>query len=88
MKALRADFDALNMELYERFLEHVSLRPGISHKEALDYFSMIQDMVNCYFCSPSFQSSDFPDVMTAHEVNLAKLLDYMLYGIAERRDEI
>ena len=33
---------------------------------------------------PSYQSVDFDEILAAHEDNLAKLLDYMLYGIAER----
>lgn len=84
VRALKKDFDALNSELYDRLLTRLTLRPGITRKEAKQYFSLMQDMVNCYLCSPSYQSVDFDEILAAHEDNLAKLLDYMLYGIAER----
>ena len=84
VRALKKDFDALNSELYDRLLTRLTLRPGITRKEAKQYFSLMQDMVNCYLCSPSYQSVDFDEILAAHEDNRAKLMDYMLYGIAER----
>lgn len=84
IKELRTDFDMLNKELYKNVLSTVTLRTGVSKKEALSYFTLMQTMFNGYFSSPAYRELSFSDRMIAHEENLIKLLDFMLYGIAER----
>lgn len=81
---LRTDFDMLNRELYQKVLSSVSLRPGITEKEALSYFTLMQTMFNGYFSSPAYRELSLSERMIAHEESLSKLLDFMLYGIAER----
>lgn len=81
---LRTDFDMLNRELYQKILLTVTLRSGVTEKEALSYFTLMQTMFNGYFSSPAYRELSFSDRMIAHEKNLSKLLDFMLYGIAER----
>lgn len=49
----------------------------------MQYFKLMQDMFNEYFSSPIFRELSFSDTMAAHEQELLKILDYMLYGIAE-----
>ncbi len=84
---LRKDFDALNRELYLKTLASVSLRQGVTQEDALNYFTLMQNMFNGYFSSPVYRGMPMSEVMTAHEAGLEKLLDFMLYGIAQRRAE-
>jgi AcrR family transcriptional regulator len=83
----KKDFDALNCEIYKNILSTVTLRSDVTEQEAMKYFSLMQYMFNGYFSSPAYTQMAFSDVMAAHEVNLSKLLDFMLYGIAERRKD-
>lgn len=84
IKTLRQDLDQLNIELYQAILASIQLRQGISTEDAMAYFFMMQTVFNRYFGSPACSHMSFTDRMNAHETNLNKLLDLMLYGIAER----
>lgn len=79
---LRRDFDLLNHRLYHQILASLSLRDGISEDDAMAYFTMMQNMFNGYFSSPAYRAISFQDKVKAHETNLKKLLDFMIYGIA------
>ena len=48
---------------------------------------MMQEMFNGYYSSPAYAGKDFQTIMADHEERLAKLVDFMLYGIAERRGQ-
>lgn len=39
--------------------------------------------INGYFSSPVFQNTDISEKVKMHEMIVSKLLDYMLYGIAQ-----
>lgn len=85
--ALRSGFDELNSKLYQKFLSSVTLRDGVRYEDALGYFTMQQAMFNGYFSSPAFRELSFDEKISIHETKLAQLLDFMLYGIAERRSK-
>lgn len=80
----RAPFDAFNRELCSRILDTIILRPDITKEDAIQYFALLQEMFNGYFSSPAVTGLSFADTMAAHEKELSKMLDYMLYGIANR----
>ena len=82
---LREDLDSLNKEIYGQILSSVTLREGISYDDALWYFSVQQTMFNGYFSSPAFCNIPFSEKISIHESRLASMLDFMLYGIAERK---
>ncbi|SET63796.1 TetR/AcrR family transcriptional regulator [Lacrimispora sphenoides] len=84
---LRQEFDQLNAELYQKILDSLKLRQGVTREEAMSYFVIMQNMFNGYFSSPACRNMSFSDRMTAHETNLTILLDFMLYGIVERGNE-
>lgn len=83
IKDLRSDFDALNMSQYRMALCNVTLREDISEEEAIEYFFIFQEMFNGYFQSKAYENSDFNSLIEAHEVNLRKILNIILYGIAK-----
>lgn len=80
------DFEALNVRMYEKTISGLTLRENVSKEDALRYFSLFQEMFNGYFCSPAFQTMDFEEKMQIHESTIPRILNFMLYGIAERRD--
>ena len=82
---LREDFDQFNQALYREMLDSIILRPDVTKDDAMQYFTLMQDMFNGYFSSPALCGLSFSDAITVHEEILSKLLDFMLYGIAERR---
>lgn len=80
------DFEALNVRMYEKTISGLTLRENVSKEDALRYFSLFQEMFNVYFCSPAFQTMDFEEKIQIHESTIPRILNFMLYGIAERRD--
>lgn len=84
IRALRSGFDKLNSELYRKILSSVTLREGVLYEDALRYFAMQQAMFNGYFSSPAFRELPFDEIISIHEAWLPQMLDFTLYGIAER----
>ena len=63
----------------------MTLRPGVTQDDAIAYYEVMQEMFNGYFSSPAYVGKDLQVLVADHESRLAKMLDFMLYGIAERR---
>lgn len=76
--------DQFNRGVYQAALSRVVLREGVTETEAMEFYEMIQEMFNGYFSSPAYAGGDVKRMAADHEDKLAKLLDLMLYGIAER----
>lgn len=81
--ALRREFDELNTSIYKKLLGQIQLRDGITIELALEYFTLFQEMFNGYFQNRAFQEHDVHVLAKEHEMNLTKILDFMLYGIAK-----
>ena len=79
-------FDDFYLELCEKIFDHICLRTDVQKEDAIKYFLLIQEMINGYFSSPIMCSLSFSDTMVAHENGLAKVLDFILYGIARVGD--
>lgn len=77
------EFDALNMEIFERELSKHELRKGISKEEALHYFGEIQKLYNLNFANELNYKMSSQEQLAVHETNIHKLFDFMLYGIAK-----
>lgn len=78
-----SEFNTLNEKMYNRTLDSIILRDGISREDAVSYFHLMQLMLNGYFSSPAFQNTNLSQKVEIHEMIVSKLLDYMLYGIAK-----
>lgn len=78
-----SEFNILNEKMYNRTLDSIILRDGISREDAVSYFHLMQLMLNGYFSSPTFQNTNMSQKVEMHEMIVSKLLDYMLYGIAK-----
>lgn len=83
IQQILSEFNALNERMYDRTLQSLVLRDGVSRDDAVSYFHLMQLMLNGYFSSPAFQNTDLLEKVKIHEMIVPKLLDYMLYGIAK-----
>lgn len=83
IKVLRKNFDNINMSIYRFALSKITLREGITEEEVIEYFWIFQEMFNGYFEIKAYENHDFNSLIKAHEVNLGKVLNIMIYGIAK-----
>ena len=84
IKKRKENFDRYNRCIYRNALAEMTLRKDITEKDALEYYEIMQEMFNGYFSSPAYSGKDFQALGSEHENRLSKILDFMLYGIAER----
>lgn len=68
-------FDALNIQILERLLEPVSLRPQISKADVIETFRQFQDFIN---------ANHQPEGFERHEERCRRALNVLLYGVIER----
>lgn len=82
--AVKEEFDTFNMELYTRAIRTLKLREGVTEHDALRYYNLLQNMFNSYFSQKILAGEEFPDAVASHEQELETILNYILYGIAEK----
>lgn len=80
-------FEKINETVYHSIVSTVKLRDGITEKEAIEYFKQMQRMFNGYFSNFAYRHMSLDELFNEHETSLPKLLDFMLYGIAEGDNE-
>lgn len=78
---MRKSYDEMNSEWIRNLLSASRLRNNIDTESAMNYLSIMQDMFNWYCCNPKFKNQSFENSISMHEENLAKIFEYMLYGI-------
>ena len=88
MQKIFKEFDELNREIFEKELLKYELRDGVSEEEALNYFFEIQKLYNLNFANELNDKMTLHEQLALHEMNIHKILDFMLYGIAKGGKEI
>lgn len=83
IQEIYSDFDQLNMRIFEKELSHHELRGGVSKEDALNYFFEIQKLYNLNFVNGVQGKVSPHDQLELHEMNIYKMFDLMLYGIAK-----
>lgn len=83
IKQILEPFEKINEKIYRCVVSGITLRDGITEEDAIDYFRQMQRMFNGYFSSSAYRYTALDDQIREHEMNLSKLLDFMLYGIAK-----
>lgn len=83
IKQILEPFEEINERIYRQVVSDITLRDGITEEDAIDYFRQMQCMFNGYFSSSSYRYMTLDKQIREHEMNLSKLLDFMLYGIAK-----
>jgi len=76
-------FEDLNEKIYRSVVSGITLRDGITEDDAISYFRQMQRMFNGYFSSSAYRHIALDEQIREHEMDLPKLLDFMLYGIAK-----
>lgn len=76
-------FEEINEKIYRSVVSGITLRDGITEEDAIAYFRQMQRMFNGYFSSAAYRFMTLDEQIKEHEMNLSKLLDFMLYGIAK-----
>lgn len=87
IQELKKDFDLFNREIYQAALSKMTLREGVTVADAINYYQLMQEMFNGYFSSPAYAGKDFKLLVSSHEEQLSKILNFMLYGLIERRTQ-
>ncbi|MGN1442813.1 MAG: TetR/AcrR family transcriptional regulator [Acutalibacteraceae bacterium] len=87
LKQVKAGFDEFNKSVYLRVIENIKLRKGVSKQDVLEYYSLLQNILNGYLVGEKTAQSSFDSVFSNHEKSLEKILDFILYGIAEKGSE-
>lgn len=73
-----------NRQIVRSMLGTLQLRQGISEERAFSYFRLVGDAYNASFRSDMTEHLDLSQKIKAHEKEIPKLIDCMLYGIAEK----
>ena len=82
LRQARQEFDALSAQLYAETLDRLPLRPGVTRKTALRYFTAVTEMYNRLYQDRAGDTGDLGALIADHEAKLSPLLDLMLYGVA------
>lgn len=85
IKSIKSRFDEFNRNIYVCALNTIQLRKGVMKEDALQYYSLLQNMLNSYLSCDGASAENFDFVVGCHEKSLEKILDFMLYGIAEEK---
>ncbi|WP_416389492.1 hypothetical protein [Otoolea muris] len=83
IKQILEPFEKINEKIYRSAISGITLRDGITEEDAIEYFRQMQCMFNGYFSSFSYRYMTLDKQIREHEINLSKLLDFMLYGLAK-----
>ena len=87
IKDIRKDFDSQCARYFRSALGSITLRDDLTEDEAMEYFFIFMEMLNGYFEREAQGSADFDSLIEAHEIKLSKLLNIMIYGIAQNGGE-
>ena len=87
IKEIKNKFDSFNRGIYIAAIDKLTLRKGISRSDALQYYTLLQNMLNSYLSTDIISKNDFEPLIHNHEKSLEKILNFVLYGIAEENNE-
>ncbi|MGN1123936.1 MAG: TetR/AcrR family transcriptional regulator [Eubacterium sp.] len=85
VREIKERFDEFNRGVYSRTIDTLKLRDGISKTDALEYYGLLQNMLNNYLSTAELTDKTIDLAVSGHEKTLETILDYMLYGIAEEK---
>lgn len=86
VKEIKNRFDVFNKNIYMRVIDKLTLRSGVSKEDALQYYILLQNMLNSYLSMDNKSDKGFVSLINSHEKSLEKILDFILYGIAKEND--
>lgn len=75
----KKSFDALNLQILERILNPIKLRPEITRQEVIETFREFQDFFNMQNQNEGFDT---------HEKRCRRVLQVLLYGVIDRKEQL
>ncbi|MGN0168329.1 MAG: TetR/AcrR family transcriptional regulator [Acetatifactor sp.] len=87
IREIFVEFDEMNKEIFEREISHYELRKSVSKEEALNYFLQLQKIYNISFSAGRNEELSPHEQLSLHELNIHKIFNLMLYGIAKGGNE-
>lgn len=78
----KREFDSLNIQILERLLAPLPLRPGISKADVMETFRQFQDFISVHYQMSNTEGQTFD----AYEETCRKALNILLYGVIERKE--
>lgn len=84
IKEARKSLIDFNRLVYSNFLNTIELRQGITREDAMEYFGMLQEMINRYYSNPVFRKEHVKFLETEHRKTLSKFLEYTIFGIVKK----
>lgn len=81
IRMCRQKFDDFNVQILEKLLTPLSLRPGISKTDVIETFRQFQDFINVRYQATATNGQSFE----THEEGCQKALNILLYGVIERK---
>ena len=78
---IRKAFDDMNIRILTSLLNQIKLRPGFTVDEVIHTFRLFQDFVNTRY---QMQTVDYTGIQQ-HENQCKRILNLLLYGVADRR---
>lgn len=87
IQEIRKSYEEFYLQCFREVLQQVRLRDGITLDAAMEYFMAFLEMFNGYFQNKSGDQEDIHALIEDHEVNLSKIMNLMLYGVAKEEQE-
>lgn len=84
IQKLRRKYDEFYLQCFKELLQQIQLRDEITVEAAMEYFMFFLETFNGIFRNRSDGQEDMYALMVDHEINLSKILDIMLYGVAKK----
>lgn len=80
IKSVKDKYDDFNRSIYLSAIDSIKLRKGVTREDALNYYTLLQNMLNSYLSTGKTGSEN---IIENHEKALEVILDFVLYGIAQ-----
>ena len=74
-----------NKQIFRNLISNTSLREKITVEDALDYFDIMQEVFNRKFIKFSKNAENLDTLSKYHEEKIETFIDYLLYGIIEKK---
>lgn len=87
IRTIKSKFDSFNMNIYLCAINHLKLRSGISKEDALQYYTLLQNMLNHYLSTDSTSEKYFAITISDHEKNSKKYWTIYYTELLRRRNE-
>lgn len=84
IQKLRRKYDEFYLQCFKELLQQIQLRDEITVDAAMEYFMFFLETFNGIFRNRSDEQEDMYALMEDPEINLSKILDIMLYGVAKK----